>query len=90
MAALADQNFILVRRRVAPGIYANIIEACRLCGFEPRVIAEVGRMSTNLNLVAAGIGVSCVPASMRQIGNHGVVYATLKHPPRRKVYCVLP
>jgi DNA-binding transcriptional LysR family regulator len=80
MAALADQNFILVRRRAAPGIYANIIEACRLCGFEPRVIAEVGRMLTNLNLVAAGIGVSCVPASMRQIGNHGVVYATLEAP----------
>jgi DNA-binding transcriptional LysR family regulator len=80
MTALANQNFILVRRRAAPGLYANIIEACRLSGFEPRVIAEVGRMLTNLNLVAAGIGVSCVPESMRQIGNHGVVYATLDAP----------
>jgi DNA-binding transcriptional LysR family regulator len=80
MAALADQNFILVRRRAAPGLYANIIEACRLSGFEPRVIAEVGRMLTNLNLIAAGIGVSCVPQSMRQIGSHGVVYAALEAP----------
>jgi DNA-binding transcriptional LysR family regulator len=78
MTALADQNFILVRRHAAPGLYANIVEACRLSGFEPRVVAEVGRMLTNLNLVAAGIGVSCVPESMRQIGNQGVVYAALE------------
>jgi DNA-binding transcriptional LysR family regulator len=75
LASLADQRFILVRRRAAPGLYANIIEACRLSGFEPQIVAEVGRMLTNLNLVAAGIGVSCVPESMRQVGNFGVVYA---------------
>lgn len=57
IAALSDQNFILVRRHATPGLYANIVEACRLSGFEPQVIAEVGRMLTNLNLVAAGIGV---------------------------------
>lgn len=80
MAALADQKFIFVRRRSAPGLYANIVEACRLSGFEPRVIAEVGRMLTNLNLVAAGIGVSCVPESMRQVGGPGIVYASLDAP----------
>ena len=80
LAALADQDFILVRRRAAPGLYANIVEACRLSGFEPRVTAEVGRMLTNLNLVAAGIGVSCVPESMRQVGGQGVVYAALDAP----------
>jgi DNA-binding transcriptional LysR family regulator len=84
MAALADQNFIFVRRRSAPGLYANIVEACRLSGFEPRVIAEVGRMLTNLNLVAAGIGVSCVPESMRQVGGGGIVYATLDAPAAAK------
>jgi len=74
IGALKDQNFILVRRHAAPGIYANIVEACRLSGFEPRVIAEVSRMLTNLNLVAGGIGVSCVPESMRQVATDGIVY----------------
>jgi DNA-binding transcriptional LysR family regulator len=69
-----------VRRHAAPGIYANIVEACRLSGFEPKVIAEVSRMLTNLNLVAAGIGVSCVPESMRQVANAGVVYAIPEAP----------
>jgi DNA-binding transcriptional LysR family regulator len=78
MEALADQNFILVRRRTEPGMYANILEAGRLCGFEPRVISEVGRMLTNLNLVAAGIGISCVPESMQHLAIEGVVFARLE------------
>jgi DNA-binding transcriptional LysR family regulator len=84
MDALAEQNFILVRRRAAPGLYANILEAGRLCGFEPRVIAEVDRMLTNLNLVAAGIGVSCVPNSMRRVAITGIVFAGLVVPERAR------
>jgi DNA-binding transcriptional LysR family regulator len=82
VGALADQNFILVRRRTAPGMYANILEACRLCGFEPRVIAEVDRMLTNLNLVAAGIGISFVPKSMQCLTLEGVILAGLEAPDR--------
>jgi DNA-binding transcriptional LysR family regulator len=84
MNALAAQDFILVRRRTAPGMYANILEASRLCGFEPRVIAEVGRMLTNLILVAAGIGVSCVPESMHRLAIKGVVFAELEVPDRAR------
>jgi DNA-binding transcriptional LysR family regulator len=84
MNALADQNFILVRRRAAPGMYANILEAGRLCGFEARVIAEVGHMLTNLVLVAAGIGVSCVPESMQHLAIEGIIFAGLEVPDRAR------
>ena len=40
----------------APGIYENVIEACRAAGFSPTVMAEVPHMLTNVNLVAAGVG----------------------------------
>jgi DNA-binding transcriptional LysR family regulator len=90
MSALADQNFILVRRRTAPGMYANILEAGRLCGFEPRVISEVGRMLTNLNLVAAGIGVSCVPKSVQRLTIEGIVYAGLETPHRVQKLLIAP
>ena len=49
-----------------------------MSGFEPRIIAEVGRMLTNLNM--AGIGVSCGPESMRQVAHQGVVYAIPEAP----------
>ncbi len=77
---LAGERFILVRRRAAPGMYADVVEACREAGFEPLVATEVGRMLTNISLVAAGVGISLVPASMREIHLGGVRYLRLQEP----------
>lgn len=73
---LANESFILVRRPGAPGMYGDLIEACRAAGFAPRVTAEVGQMLTNITLVAAGFGVSVVPASMQDIHRDAVFYGT--------------
>ena len=75
---LADEPFILVRRPGAPGMYANLIAACRVAGFTPRIAHEVGSMLTNLVLVAAGVGVSIVPASMRDTHARLVTYLPLR------------
>ncbi len=56
-----DENLILVRRPGAPGLYANLLALCAERGIYPNVVAEVERMMTNLNLVAAGAGISVVP-----------------------------
>ena len=74
---LAEDGFILVRRPGEPGLYANLLQLCRKQGFEPKINAEVPRMMTNLNLVAAGAGVSVVPASMKDTHRHAVVYCPL-------------
>ena len=68
VADLRDEGLILVRRPGAPGLYANLLTLCEEAGFRPVIVAEVERMMTNLNLVAAGAGISIVPASMR--GHH--------------------
>jgi DNA-binding transcriptional LysR family regulator len=78
LRALAEERFILVRQPGAPGIYENVIQACRAAGFAPKVVAEVPHMLTNVNLVAAGAGVSIVPASMQEIGFQDVRYRTLR------------
>ena len=74
---LRDEPFILVRRSNALGLYANLLTLCRELGFEPRVAAEVEKMLTNLNLVAAGVGISVVPASMQGMQAHSVSYRAL-------------
>ena len=79
---LADERFILVRRPGAPGIYQNVIVACRAAGFEPQIAAEVPHMLTNINLVAAGAGISIVPASMREVNLSQVGYCRLASMPR--------
>jgi len=77
LAELRDEGFILVRRPGAPGLYANLLALCEARGFSPRVVAEVPRMMSNLNLVAAGAGISVVPASMQGAHGHAVAYCPL-------------
>ena len=74
---LHDQPLILVRRPGAPGLYANLLERCREAGAVPRVVAEVERMMTGLNLVAAGMGLTVVPASMTGAHERAIAYREL-------------
>jgi DNA-binding transcriptional LysR family regulator len=82
LKALANEPFILVRRPGAPGMYADLIAACNQLGFSPRIAAQVGHMLTNIMLVAAGVGVSAVPASMRDTLTDSVAYRALIQTPR--------
>ncbi|MFC6338249.1 LysR family transcriptional regulator [Pseudomonas sp. CCM 7891] len=77
MNTLKDERFILVRRPGAPGMYANLIKACQNAGFEPKIAFEVERMLTNVSLVAAGEGISVVPASMRDVHRESVAYCRI-------------
>lgn len=81
LSALRDERFILVRRSGAPGMYAELVEACVQAGFVPNVAIEVERMLTNISLVAAGAGVSAVPASMQGFHDENVVYCSIKDAP---------
>ena len=71
------ETFILYKRPGGPGLYDTIITACRGAGFSPRVGQEAPRIISTLNLVAAGLGVSIVPASLRRLQMDGVVYRKL-------------
>jgi DNA-binding transcriptional LysR family regulator len=77
LARLCEEGIILVRRPGAPGLYADLLALCHAKGLRPRVVAEVDRMMTNLNLVAAGVGLSVVPASMTGVHAHAIAYAQL-------------
>lgn len=77
LSRLCEEGIILVRRPGAPGLYAELLALCHAKGLRPRVVAEVDRMMTNLNLVAAGVGLSVVPASMTGVHAHAIAYARL-------------
>jgi DNA-binding transcriptional LysR family regulator len=83
LSALAGEPFILYPRHLGPTIYDAIIAACRQAGFTPRVVQEAPQVASTINLVAAGIGVSLVPASMQQIHTEGVTYRLLCGNPLR-------
>jgi DNA-binding transcriptional LysR family regulator len=84
LATLAGETFILYRRLLGPGLYDTIMAACHGAGFSPHVGQEAPRILSTLNLVAAGLGVSIVPASLRRLRMDGVSYRRLEASPRLK------
>ena len=77
LAALAAETFIVYRRRSGPGLYDAIFAACHAAGFSPLVGQEAPRIVSTLNLVAAGLGIAIVPASLQRMQMDGVVYRRL-------------
>jgi DNA-binding transcriptional LysR family regulator len=80
LSVFADEPFITFPRANGRSLYDAIVAACKEAGFEPRVIQEVPQMASTINLVATGIGVTLVPASMRQLHSEGVKYLRIDGP----------
>lgn len=78
IAALADEDFVLYPRPIGAGLYDAIQSACQRAGFAPRVIQEAPQMASIVSLVAAGVGISIVPAAMRHMGAQGIEYRPIK------------
>lgn len=82
LSELAKETFVLYKRPGGPGLYDTIIAACKSAGFSPQVGQEAPRIISTLNLVAAGIGVSIVPASLQRLQMDGIVYRKLEDMPQ--------
>ncbi|MGE5170955.1 MAG: LysR family transcriptional regulator [Rudaea sp.] len=80
LATLAGEPFVLFPRRVAQGLYELIVGRCASAGFVPRIEQEAIQMPTIVSLVAAGMGVSLVPASLAHMRRTGVVYRPFAEP----------
>ena len=78
LTQLAKDPFILFPRSIGPTLYDTIIDACRQAGFEPHVDQFGPQISSIVNLVAAELGVSIVPASMSQLHIAGVAFREIK------------
>lgn len=77
LSDLADEPFVMFPQGEGPGFHAAILEACAKAGFVPRIAQSAHQMHAIVSLVAAGFGVSLVPASLRRLRPHGVRYLSL-------------
>ena len=71
---LAGEPLVLLTRAGAPGVREALEETIERLGGEERIVQEVAEMQTVVGLVAAGIGVSLVPQSVRALDRPGVTY----------------
>ncbi|SEE25052.1 DNA-binding transcriptional regulator, LysR family [Rhizobiales bacterium GAS191] len=74
---LGGETFILYGPP-GTGIYDRTVAACRAAGFSPRIGQQAPRITSTLGLVAAGLGISLVPACMKRMNMDGVTYRRLK------------
>ncbi len=78
IGALRAEPFILFPRHVAPAYHDVLTSACQRAGFEPNVRHESSEYQTILSLVASGLGVTIVPASVRSLNLEGVEFRPLR------------
>jgi len=80
IADLKTDAMIIFPRSTGPSHYDWLVATCRRAGFSPRVFHQTESLQTNLGLIAAGLGVSLLPASVRNLRRRGVVYRPLAPP----------
>lgn len=77
LSALAAEPFVFFPRSYGSGLYAQLLNLAREAGFSPMITQEAGEAMTIIGLVAAGLGVTVLPASYQRMRIDGVVYRTL-------------
>ena len=74
---LREETFVLLARTESPGVYDSLALTLAELAGSPRAVQEADDMQTLIGLVAAGIGVALVPASVSLLDRPGVVYRAL-------------
>lgn len=79
---ISDRPMVIFASGPRPNLMDMIFAFCLEEGFQPEISQEVVDSITAVSLVAAGFGVSLVPATVSQLGLPGVVFRRLnKSPP---------
>lgn len=77
LGRLCGDAFILTPRAIGPTLFDTVVAACRAAGFEPVPGQAAPQIAAVVNLAAAGMGVSLVPACMQALQVSGVVYRAI-------------
>ena len=80
IAELAGEDFVGFPADVGtdlPGVLRNL---CRQAGFEPRIVQTAREATTQIGLVAAGLGVALLPAPLESVRIARVRYLALAEP----------
>jgi DNA-binding transcriptional LysR family regulator len=86
LKGLSDETFVVNHRHGGQAVVRDsVFAACHAAGFSPRIGQEAPHVMSTLALVAAGIGISIVPASLQQMNIQGVVYRRLTASAQLKV-----
>ena len=80
LESLRDETFVGYPGKPLSTLHSVMLSACQQAGFTPRIGQEAAETATLVALVAAGLGVALVPASVQHLRIHGAVYVPLASP----------
>ena len=78
LAELARDAFVSQPRGLASTFYDRLVKLANNAGFEPVIAQNAQQLNGLLALVAAGMGIALVPASMQAVHLDGVHYVPLE------------
>lgn len=87
-AALRGEPMVLFPYRLMPGFVARVLGLLEPGGVRPNVVQQAIHQETVLGLVAAGIGISVLPASVERFGMPGVAIRPLAGRPMTELHAV--
>lgn len=76
----AGEGFVIQPRELAPTLYDRLVQLAAQAGFHPRVHQQAQQLNGVIALVAAGMGLALVPATMQVVRLAGVSYVPLEDP----------
>lgn len=74
---LRDEFFVSAVHRERGGLARRVTDLCLSRGFVPTQARVISRKTSQLELVAAGHGITVVPERMKSLAAHGVVWRAL-------------
>ena len=78
LAELADEQFVMFARDVAPANHDNVIAIFSRAGIYPRTVHAARQWLTIIAMVAHGLGVSLVPRSLARTRIDGVKFVPIE------------
>ena len=72
LLTLADEGFVMFPRPQVPRLHDHLLAVCQEAGFVPTIDAHAAQYPTMLAMIAAGRGVTLVPACVRAVSPHAV------------------
>ena len=85
LSSLSREPFVLFPRARGASFFDYLMRLCHDAGFTPRIVQE-GAQVDIISLVAAGFGVSILPASVREVQREGMVLRPIVGSPHTELF----
>jgi DNA-binding transcriptional LysR family regulator len=80
LSTLRDEPWVWLRRDVSPDYHDQLLTACREAGFTPDAHCHANSITTQLAMVASGLGITLVPNAAIRFGQPDIRHRPLLNP----------